>query len=250
MSLDHALFLSMQQGSIPGFFRLYLWNKPSITVGRNQSTEWLDFNRIQAENIQVVRRITGGKAIYHHRELTFSIGCPVHKSLSRNLALVFESLFEWFSPALNTKDLSYTLKSRWIEKHKAYEKTGSHEKATPPEDCFDSTTAYEVVDQKGRKRIGSALLIKNGFVLQQSSFPQDSTYLDLKKYEGTTLNTIKIEDETLLMDNIKISKEELLLRYQNFDQSVLSTLDIKKKELSINELANFYYCCNINQPLC
>lgn len=75
MALDEALLCSFDPLSRP-VLRLYGWHPASISLGRFQKAdEDLDVDSCRADGVPVVRRITGGGAIYHSDELTYSIIC-------------------------------------------------------------------------------------------------------------------------------------------------------------------------------
>jgi lipoate-protein ligase A len=59
-------------------FSIYSWSRPTLSFGRNQPASGLyDVGKIRAAGIDVVRRPTGGRAILHHREVTYSVTAPV-----------------------------------------------------------------------------------------------------------------------------------------------------------------------------
>src|SRR2546423_9730282 len=59
-------------------FSIYSWSRPTLSFGRNQPAFGLyDLRKIKAADIDVVRRPTGGRAILHHREVTYSVTAPV-----------------------------------------------------------------------------------------------------------------------------------------------------------------------------
>src|SRR5437868_13718107 len=59
-------------------FSIYGWSRPTLSFGRNQpARELYDREKIQAADIDVVRRPTGGRAILHHREVTYSVTAPI-----------------------------------------------------------------------------------------------------------------------------------------------------------------------------
>jgi lipoate-protein ligase A len=59
-------------------FSIYSWSSPTLSFGRNQPASGLyDLGKIRAAGIDVVRRPTGGRAILHHREVTYSVTAPV-----------------------------------------------------------------------------------------------------------------------------------------------------------------------------
>src|SRR5436305_9992331 len=59
-------------------FSIYGWSRRTLSFGRNQpAREFYDREKIQAADIDVVRRPTGGRAILHHREVTYSVTAPL-----------------------------------------------------------------------------------------------------------------------------------------------------------------------------
>jgi lipoate-protein ligase A len=63
-------------------FSIYSWSRPTLSFGRNQpATGLYDLGKIRAGGIDVVRRPTGGRAILHHREITYSVTAPVKDAL-------------------------------------------------------------------------------------------------------------------------------------------------------------------------
>lgn len=58
--------------------RIYAWNEPTVSFGRNQAAaRHYDRATLEAQRLAVVRRPTGGRAILHHREITYSVAAPV-----------------------------------------------------------------------------------------------------------------------------------------------------------------------------
>ncbi|HLU24200.1 MAG TPA: lipoate--protein ligase family protein [Longimicrobiales bacterium] len=77
MALDHALFESVQTGGLPAV-RFYRWDPPCLSLGRNQpAADRIDRARMERAGVDVVRRPTGGLAVWHDRELTYAVVVPV-----------------------------------------------------------------------------------------------------------------------------------------------------------------------------
>ena len=58
--------------------RVYSWSTPTLSLGRNQAARGgYDLSRLAEQGIAVVRRPTGGRAILHDREVTYSVAGPV-----------------------------------------------------------------------------------------------------------------------------------------------------------------------------
>ena len=76
MACDVAL---MERARITGeaVVRVYSWSEPTLSFGRNQKTTGYDRDALASAGMAVVRRPTGGRAILHHREITYSVTAPV-----------------------------------------------------------------------------------------------------------------------------------------------------------------------------
>ncbi len=77
------------------FVRVYRWLRPAITLGRHQlaAETFLDMKRVAAAGIPVVRRITGGQAVLHVAELTYSVvASRRHPRLGGNIRASYEAI--------------------------------------------------------------------------------------------------------------------------------------------------------------
>ncbi|MFQ5543978.1 MAG: biotin/lipoate A/B protein ligase family protein [Nitrospiria bacterium] len=73
MAIDEAIAIAFSSGKVPPTLRLYQWARPSFSIGTFQKLDpgWLDhLNRL---NVAIVRRITGGRGLFHDRDLTYSV---------------------------------------------------------------------------------------------------------------------------------------------------------------------------------
>lgn len=80
MALDEAILRSVINKESPNTIRFYKWSPSTVSIGRNQSlTSEVDLDFIKEKEFNVVRRITGGGAVFHDefREITYSIVCPL-----------------------------------------------------------------------------------------------------------------------------------------------------------------------------
>jgi lipoate-protein ligase A len=79
MAIDEAIMLSIEKGNSPPTLRFYRWNPSAVSIGTFQSMEdEVDVDFCKANSIDVIRRITGGGAVYHDYdgEVTYSIVLP------------------------------------------------------------------------------------------------------------------------------------------------------------------------------
>src|SRR5690625_6643587 len=74
MAIDEALLIWHSEQKIPPTLRFYGWKKPSLTIGHFQNAEKsIDFSGVTKYDCDFVRRLTGGSAVLHDDEITYSI---------------------------------------------------------------------------------------------------------------------------------------------------------------------------------
>jgi lipoate-protein ligase A len=84
MGLDEALLNSVAEGRSLPTLRFYGWEPPAVSIGYFQGLhEEVDVDACRAAGVDVVRRITGGGAVFHHYEVTYSIVLPLSHQLAR-----------------------------------------------------------------------------------------------------------------------------------------------------------------------
>ena len=87
MAIDRAVLVANSEGKVPPTVRFYEWTPPAISIGYFQSlTEEIDIEMCNKFGVDYVRRITGGGAVFHENELTYSIVIPEsHKEIPKNI---------------------------------------------------------------------------------------------------------------------------------------------------------------------
>jgi lipoyl(octanoyl) transferase len=155
MAIDEALLRRAgQRGET--LFRVYGWTRPTVSLGRNQPARGCyDLDVAERRGIDFVRRPTGGRAILHHREITYSVAAPISAfgSLSESYRAVNRLLLE----ALRALGVC------------AEEATSSSRAPIPSlAPCFDSPVMGELVSN-GRKLVGSAQVRDGDAFLQHGS---------------------------------------------------------------------------------
>lgn len=161
MAIDEAIFESVRHGGAPPTLRLYSWLKPSVTLGCFQRTKGIDMAFCRENNIDVVRRPTGGRAILHYSELTYCFASgPGAAVFSKGLYDGYEAVGRAFLAAFMSIN---------IEAEISGQRRGRQRPGGPL--CFDSVS-YAEITVKGKKIIGSAQSRKpDGSMLQQGSIP-------------------------------------------------------------------------------
>ncbi|NDI36460.1 lipoate--protein ligase family protein [Chengkuizengella sediminis] len=163
MAIDEAILLAHSEGKVPPTLRFYGWDPATLSIGYFQKSEEIDFDAVKENGIGFVRRQTGGRAVLHDQELTYSMivsedypGLPktvneAYRVLSQGLLFGFKSL---------------DLKAEMV--NLATEEENQKYEAASSSACFDSPSWYELVVE-GRKIAGSAQTRQKGVVLQHGS---------------------------------------------------------------------------------
>ncbi|HEU5220414.1 MAG TPA: hypothetical protein VFU23_17265 [Gemmatimonadales bacterium] len=155
MAIDAAL-LDLADAGGSAFFRLYRWDPFCLSFGRHEpARRRYDAERIRALGLDCVRRPTGGRAVWHARELTYAVTAPL--ALFGGLRPAYESLHRLLAKALATLGATAALAPRTSP-------VGGV--GTGP--CFAAPVGGEVLIQ-GRKVVGSAQLRQGDAFLQHGS---------------------------------------------------------------------------------
>ena len=87
MAVDRAILTANSEKKVLPTVRFYQWSPPAISIGYFQSLkDEIDINECEKQNVDYVRRITGGGAVFHEDELTYSIIIPEsHSSIPENI---------------------------------------------------------------------------------------------------------------------------------------------------------------------
>lgn len=160
MALDEAIAISVRKGDSPPTLRLYTWDKPSVSIGCFQKIRDVSIEYCNARGIPIVRRPTGGRAILHNKELTYSF------SVKTDNGLFSEGLFDSYKKISNAFYLALT-KVGFSPEVNMKRKTQNFSYSSL---CFQSTS-YGEITVNGRKIIGSAQKRWSDGLLQQGSIP-------------------------------------------------------------------------------
>ncbi|WP_324669037.1 lipoate--protein ligase family protein [Geochorda subterranea] len=166
MAVDEAMLWAVEAGIAPPTLRLYRWDPPAVSLGYFQ--EWgdsLDERACREEGVDVVRRPTGGRAVFHDDEVTYAVVLPPeHPVGGRSVMEGYRRISE---------ALAAGLRRLGIEARLARPPAGP---ALRGRDalagaCFDAASRYEL-EWEGRKVVGSAQLRRaSGALLQHGSIP-------------------------------------------------------------------------------
>ena len=155
MALDRWLLEQHRQGAWPSVLRFYQWETATISLGYHQK-RWPERWRSLSYNqkpLDLVRRPTGGRAVLHQGELTYSI---ITSGLEGKRAEIYEQVCQFLIQGW--QNLGVPLE---------FGQAGRGYIHNP--DCFGTATAADLVTETGAKLIGSAQLWQTGCLLQHGS---------------------------------------------------------------------------------
>jgi len=160
MEKDLEIMEAVAEGYSPPTLRLYQWSPYAVSLGYFQDEkEVVDLQACREAGLDVVRRPTGGRAVLHAEELTYSIVVPEAHPFIDNGGVIdaYRSISRGLLTAFNLLGITASLTPE----------AGERPNLTPGS-CFDTPSAYEI-QVKGKKVVGSAQLRRDGIVLQHGA---------------------------------------------------------------------------------
>lgn len=165
-------------------FRLYGWSPACVSLGRNQKSDFLDVDFLKQNNIDHVRRLTGGRALLHDDEITYSYICPVSiLENGENVVNSYKEISKILIDAFKKLDIELDFGgTKKVKGHMDY--------------CMLVSTGADLC-YKNRKLIGSAQFRKEGYILQHGSilYDYDKELLEkIFKEEVDTSSIISVKE--------------------------------------------------------
>ncbi len=158
MALDEVLLGVVSNLDLPRtYLRLYEWDSPTLSLGFSQRPGCVvDFAFCSANQIGVIKRITGGKAVLHHEEITYSVISNDSKTFpSKSISGTYRCI---------AQALSLGLRHLGLETHLAMGESPRNAVSRLSNACFAVSNRHEILCQ-GRKLVGSAQRkTKNAFI--------------------------------------------------------------------------------------
>ncbi len=163
MALDEAILSACEAGAAPPTLRVYGWQPPALSLGYTQRVDKeVNTDACRRHGIEIVRRPTGGRAVLHDDEVTYSVIMPIDlpdgaRTLTEHYHLIGRAL----AAALAHLGLAVRLArpQRAVKERQA---------ASPA--CFAALSRYEL-SVEGKKLVGSAQKRGQQALLQHGSIP-------------------------------------------------------------------------------
>jgi len=160
MAIDEALIHWHSKNEIGPTLRFYGWNKPSLSIGYFQDVaKTIDLSGVKKHGCHMVRRLTGGSAVLHDNELTYSIVVSEsHPKIPKSINQAYFTLAQGILQGYRYLD---------IEADFSLPEQPNRERSAV---CFETPANYEMIVD-GKKLTGNAQTRKNGVLLQHGSIP-------------------------------------------------------------------------------
>ena len=172
--------------------RFYGWFPACVSLGRNQKENSININYCKENNIDIVRRVTGGRSLLHQDELTYSFICPVkfigNENVHKSYEIISGALIKGF-------------KNLGIETV-----FGNKKPDTKYNYCMLLSTGADL-NYEGRNIVGSAQYRANGYILQHGSILYSVNEKHIENIFGE-----KTENKLITLSEIlpEIKNEEII----------------------------------------
>lgn len=206
MGFDERLAFLFSSGKIKPTLRVYGWRPYTISIGYNQDEKVFDIGKIKKAGLGFVRRPTGGRAVLHSEELTYSV---VMNARGKSVLEIYNLISRAIVRGLNLLGAKLELAQTQADFRKLYADLSS----IP---CFASFAKYEVQYQ-GKKLVGSAQRRYGDVVLQHGSILIGEFHKKLPEFLKVDSNDLieKMKDE---IENKTICLNEILGREVSFEE--------------------------------
>src|SRR5947209_4485500 len=137
MAIDEAILTHYLKGEVPPTLRVFRWRQPAISLGRFQNVEReIDGEACQQQDIALVRRPTGGRAVYHRDEFTYSIIIGKREGVPSGVVAAYAYLAQGLIAALHNLGVQAQLSDERVSKHPSAACFASSTQADLNSDCF------------------------------------------------------------------------------------------------------------------
>lgn len=218
MAIDEAMLILHSQGQVPPTVRFYGWDPPTLSIGYFQKVDKeINMEGVERHGLGFVRRMTGGRAVLHDQELTYSV------VVSEDYPGMPSSVTEAYR--VISLGLLYGFRNIGLDAYFSTPETEEQKAVlTNPRSavCFDASSWYELVVE-GRKVAGSAQTRQKGVILQHGAILMDV-------------------DEEMLFDVIQFPSERVRQRLrENFSKKAVAINQLLSTPVSIDEVKQAFY---------
>jgi lipoate-protein ligase A len=203
MRRDIALLDACARLEIAGAVRLYGFRPACLSLGRMQPMDDVDVEACERDGVDVVRRPSGGRAVLHDQEVTYAVVCRSTDPVFGGRVLESCSrIHEAVAAGLGTLGVRTTPRAMPPNLRR------DAREGAAVADCFARPAAHELLDDRGRKLVGSAQARRGGALLQHGSVllesPRAAGYL--RESAATSLGGVGVRE----LLGRRVSRDELV----------------------------------------
>ena len=210
MAIDEAIFTMREKREVSPTLRFYGWEPAAISIGYFQKIEDPSLQEYKRQKLTIVRRFTGGGAILHKNEITYSLACPTNEFVAfSNIKETQQLVHQAIILALQSLRINAQLKRKQSKKPDPYF-------------CFVNPAKDDVVED-GQKIVGSAQRRRNRTFFQHGSIKISSEIKEEKKNRGKIIDSLVLGFEKkfgirllagqLTREEAKLSRELREVKY-------------------------------------
>lgn len=194
MCTDIEQVQKLQSKSTHPVFRLYGWQPWAVSIGFHQSMNHISVSECSKRGIDIVRRPTGGRAVLHANEVTYSIvtHCDNQQEWYKNIHTLLLGCLQSYSSEIT------------FEKNKPEIMNFRRTNPETSKMCFSSSARYEL-KFRGKKIVGSAQRMYKNVLLQHGSILLDQSHETIY----SLLNNTKEVNTSDLLDSLRNSSTNL-----------------------------------------
>ncbi|MBW7887023.1 MAG: lipoate--protein ligase family protein [Bacteroidetes bacterium] len=202
MEVDEKLAQQLLRGEISSTLRVYGWKPWAISLGYNQKESEINEAECRARGIEIVRRPTGGRAILHANELTYSVVLP---SEQKSIHAIYSEISRAIASGLRFLGAEIEFEQHQPDFQMLYKSRNS----IP---CFSSAARFEIL-HSGKKLVGSAqrrytsgsgneIVLQHGSILIGSEHQQLAELLNVPENEARESIRRNLQERTTTLNDI------------------------------------------------
>ncbi|WP_163539320.1 biotin/lipoate A/B protein ligase family protein [Gracilibacillus sp. YIM 98692] len=231
MAVDECLLNWHSNGTIPPVLRFYQWKPAGLSVGYFQKTKnKIDIEAVSNRGIEIVRRLTGGRAVLHDQELTYSVIVSENhpmmpRSVKEAYLVISKGLLEGF---------------RFLDINAEFAVPEGKLETSQSAVCFEEPSWYELIVD-GKKAAGSSQTRKKGVILQHGSIPitvDNETLYDLFVYPNEKVKArarSAFKDKAVSIEEVRSKPTSIEETKSAFKKGFQKGLGIELKELTFTQ---------------
>lgn len=171
MAIDETLVESLLNKLSVPTFRLYSWNPSCLSLGFHQPVSEVNLENLQKKKLDLVRRPTGGRAVFHANEITYSAAIPLQ---NQSASFWYDKIHKAFFDVFRQMNIPVEI-STATDNFKAIYKNST---SVP---CFVSSAKSELLIE-GKKVVGSAQRVFGSVLLQHGSILIDHSHEEIIEF--------------------------------------------------------------------